>query len=234
METLERQTTVDARASAVSVYMNQVYMWMTAGLGLTALVAWQTASSPAVLQFIFSNTFIIIGLIIAQLGIVIALSAAVHRFSATTATAMFLFYSALTGVTLSSIFVIYTMGSIANAFLVTAGTFGAMSVYGTVTKRDLTGMGSFLFMGLIGLIIAMVVNIFLQSAMMDFVISGIGVLIFTGLTAYDTQKLRQFGMNAPLDDATALRRGAILGALTLYLDFINLFLMMLRLFGNRE
>jgi len=234
METLERQTTVDARASAVSVYMNQVYMWMTAGLGLTALVAWQTASSPTVLQFIFSNTFIIIGLIVAQLGIVIALSAAVHRFSATTATVMFLLYSALTGVTLSSIFVIYTMGSIANAFLVTAGTFGAMSVYGTVTKRDLTGMGSFLFMGLIGLIIAMVVNIFLQSAMMDFVISGIGVLIFTGLTAYDTQKLRQFGMNAPLGDATALRRGSILGALTLYLDFINLFLMMLRLFGNRE
>jgi len=234
MQTLQQQTTVDARASAVSVYMNQVYMWMTIGLGLTAFVAWQTASSPAILQFIFSNTFIVIGLVVAQLGIVIALSAAVHRFSAGTATAMFLFYAALTGVTLSSIFVIYTMGSIANAFLVAAGTFGAMSVYGTVTKRDLTGMGSFLFMGLIGMIIAMVVNIFLQSAMMDFVISGIGVLIFTGLTAYDTQKLRQFGMNAPLGDATALRRGAILGALTLYLDFINLFLMLLRLFGNRE
>jgi FtsH-binding integral membrane protein len=168
------------------------------------------------------------------LGLVIALSAAVHRFSAATATAMFLLCSGLTGVTLSSIFIVYTSGSIAAAFLTTAGTFGAMSVYGTVTKRDLTGMGSFLFMGLIGLVIAMVVNIFLQSAMMDFVISGIGVLIFTGLTAYDTQKLRQFGMNAPLDDTTAIRRGAILGALTLYLDFINLFLMMLRLLGNRE
>ena len=234
METLRQHTAVDARASAVSAYMNQVYMWMTAGLGLTALVAWQIASSPAALQFIFSNTLVLIGLVIAQLGLVIALSAAVHRFSAGTATAMFLLYSGLTGVTLSSIFVVYTMGSIANAFLVAAGTFGAMSVYGTVTKRDLTGMGSFLFMGLIGLIIAMVVNIFLQSAMMDFVISGIGVLIFTGLTAYDTQKLRQFGMNAPLGDTTALRRGAILGALTLYLDFINLFLMLLRLFGNRE
>ena len=234
METLHRQATVDARASAVSVYMNQVYLWMAAGLGLTALVAWQTASSPAALQFIFSNTIVVIGLVIAQFGLVIALSAAVHRLSAATATAMFLLYSGLTGVTLSSIFVVYTMASIANAFLVTAGTFGAMSVYGTVTKRDLTGMGSFLFMGLIGLVIAMLVNIFLQSAMMDFVISGIGVLIFTGLTAYDTQKLRQFGMNAPLDDATALRRGAILGALTLYLDFINLFLMLLRLFGNRE
>jgi len=235
METLQQQqTTVDARASAVSVYMQQVYMWMTVGLGLTAVVAWGTASSPAALRFIFSNTVVLVGLIIAQLGLVIALSAAVHRFSAATATAMFLLYSGLTGVTLSSIFVVYTSGSIANAFLVTAGTFGAMSVYGTVTKRDLTGMGSFLFMGLIGLVIAMVVNIFLKSAMMDFVISGIGVLIFTGLTAYDTQKLRRFGENAPLGDATALRRGAILGALTLYLDFINLFLMMLRLFGNRD
>ena len=214
--------------------MNHVYMWMTVGLGLTAFIAWQTASSQAALQFIFSNTLVLIGLIIAQLGIVIALSAAVHRFSASTATAMFLLYSCLTGVTLSSIFVVYTTGSIANAFLVTAGTFGAMSIYGAVTKRDLSGMGSFLFMGLIGLLIAMVVNIFLQSAMMDFVISGIGVLVFTGLTAYDTQKLRRFGMNAPLGDAAALRRGAILGALTLYLDFINLFLMMLRLLGNRD
>jgi len=234
MEKLQRQTTADARASAVSVYMNQVYMWMTLGLGLTALVAWQTASSPAALQFIFGNPLIIIGLIIAQLGIVIALSAAVHRFSASMATGMFLFYSCLTGVTLSSIFIVYTTGSIANAFLVAAATFGAMSVYGTVTKRDLSGWGSFLFMGLIGVLIAMVVNIFLQSAMMDFVISGIGVLVFTGLTAYDTQKLRQFGMNAPLDDPAALRRGAIMGALTLYLDFINLFLMLLRLMGNRN
>jgi len=214
--------------------MNQVYMWMTAGLGLTACVAWGTASSPALLQFIFSNVIVLIGLVVLQLGLVIALSAAVHRFSATTATAMFLLYSGLTGVTLASIFIVYTTASIASAFLVTAGTFGAMSVYGTVTKRDLSGMGSFLFMGLIGLVIAMLVNIFLQSAMMDFVISGIGVLIFTGLTAYDTQKLRQFGMDAPLGDTTALRRGAILGALTLYLDFINLFLMMLRLLGNRE
>jgi len=234
METFQQQATVDARASAVSVYMQQVYMWMTVGLGLTAFVAWGTASSPAALQFIFGNTVVLVGLVIAQLGLVIALSAAVHRFSAGMATAMFLLYSGITGVTLSSIFVVYTSGSIANAFLVTAGTFGAMSVYGTVTKRDLTGMGSFLFMGLIGLVIAMVVNIFLQSAMMDFVISCIGVLIFTGLTAYDTQKLRQFGMNAPLDDTTAIRRGAIMGALTLYLDFINLFLMMLRLFGNRD
>ena len=234
MDTLRQQTATDARASAIAIFMNQVYLWMTAGLALTALVAWQVASSPAILELVFSNSILLIGLVIAQFGLVIALSAAVHRFSATTATGLFLLYSALTGVTLSSIFVVYSMGSIASTFLVTAGTFGAMSVYGAVTKRDLTSMGSFLFMGLIGLVIAMVVNIFLQSDMMSFVISAIGVLIFTGLTAYDTQKLRQMGASAPLDDSTAIRRGAILGALTLYLDFINLFLMLLRLMGNRD
>ena len=168
-------------------------------------------------------------------GMVIALGAAIHKMSATTATAVFIAYSALTGLTLSSIFVVYPIGSIANAFLTATGTFLAMSVYGTVTKRDLTGMGNFLMMGLFGIIIASIVNIFLASSMMDFVISCIGVLIFTGLTAYDTQKLRAFGMNAPVDDATAMRRGALLGALELYLDFINLFLMLLRLFGgNRD
>jgi FtsH-binding integral membrane protein len=229
-----RQTTAGSRASVAAVFMNQVYLWMTAGLGLTALVSWQVASSPALLEIVFGNTLLLIGLVVAQLGVVFALSSAVHRFSAGTATALFLLYSALTGVTLSSIFVVYTAGSIAGAFLATAGTFAAMTVYGTVTKRDLTSMGSFLFMGLIGLVIAMLVNIFLQSSMLDFVISGIGVLVFTGLTAYDTQKLRRFGEGAPLDDGVAIRRGAILGALTLYLDFINLFLMMLRLFGNRE
>lgn len=232
MDTLHR--TADARVSAVAVYMNQVYLWMTAGLGLTAFVAWQVASSPAALQFIFSNTIVLIGLVIAQLGLVVALSAAIQRFSAGTATGLFLLYSALTGVTLSSIFVVYTSSSIANAFLVTAGTFGAMTFYGTVTKRDLTSLGSFLFMGLIGLFIAMLVNFFLKSTMLDFVISAVGVLIFTGLTAYDTQKLRRFGENAPLGDTAAVRRGAVLGALTLYLDFLNLFLMMLRLLGNRE
>ena len=147
---------------------------------------------------------------------------------------MFLLYSVLTGLTLSSIFIVYPIGSIANAFFSTAGMFLAMSIYGTVTKRDLTGMGNFLFMGLIGIIIASIVNIFLASSAMDFVISVCGVIIFTGLTAYDTNKLRQFGASAPLDDAVAIRRGAILGALTLYLDFINLFLMMLRLFGGNN
>lgn len=228
--TLSRSAT-----SAVSVYMRQVYGWMTAGLALTSVVAYAVASSPAVQMAIFSNSLIPIILIVAQFGLVIALSAAIHKMSGTTATGLFLLYSGLTGLTLSSIFVVYPIGSILNAFLSTTGLFLAMTVYGTVTKRDLTGMGNFLMMGLIGIIIASLVNFFLKSSMMDFVISCIGVIIFTGLTAYDTQKLREFGMAAPLGDSTAVRRGAILGALTLYLDFINLFLMLLRLFGgNRD
>lgn len=220
--------------SAVSAYMRQVYQWMTAGLALTTVVAYGVSTSPAIRDLILGNSLVMIGLIVAQFALVIALSAAVHKMSAGTATALFLLYSALTGAMLSSIFVVYPIASIANAFLVTTGTFLAMSVYGTVTKRDLTAMGSFLFMGLIGLIIAMLVNLFLKSSMMDFIISCLGVLIFTGLTAYDTQKLRRFGEAAPLDDGTAIRRGAIMGALTLYLDFINLFLMMLRLFGGNR
>ena len=228
------RTIAQSAVSAVSIYMRQVYMWMTAGLAITAVTAFAVASSPDLQMAILGNMAIMIALIVAQFGLVIALSAAVHKMSATTATAVFIAYSALTGLTLSSIFVVYPIGSIANAFLTATGTFLAMSVYGTVTRRDLTGMGNFLIMGLFG-IIASIVNIFLASSMMDFVISCIGVLIFTGLTAYDTQKLRVFGMNAPVDDATAMRRGALLGALELYLDFINLFLVLLRLFGgNRD
>lgn len=232
---MDRAMMQSRATSVVSVYMRKVYLWMTAGLALTALVAASLAAHPDTMLAILGNPISLILLVVAQLGLVIALSAAVHKMSATTATMLFLLYSGLTGVTISSIFVVYPMGSIANAFFATAGTFLAMSVYGTVTKRDLTGMGSFLTMGLFGIIIAMVVNIFLQSTMMDFIISCIGVIVFTGLTAYDTQKLREFGMAAPLEDGTAVQRGAILGALTLYLDFINLFLMLLRIFGgNRD
>lgn len=230
---MQTSRTLEARTlSVASVYMRQVYAWMTAGLGVTSVVALAVASSPSVQQVIFGNMLVMIALIVAQFGIVIAISAAVHKMSATTATGMFLLYSVLTGLTLSSIFVVYPIGSIANAFITAAGMFLAMSIYGTVTKRDLSGMGSFLFMGLIGLIIASIVNIFLASSMMDFVISVVGVIVFAGLTAYDTNKLRAFGAGAPLGDSTAIRRGAILGALTLYLDFINLFLMLLRFFGG--
>lgn len=221
--------------SAVSVYMRHVYQWMTAGLALTTVVAYGVAGTPAIRDAILGNSLVLILLVVAQFGLVIALSAAIHKLSAGAATGLFLLYSALTGAMLSSIFVVYPIASIGTAFLVTTGTFLAMTIYGTVTRRDLTGLGNFLFMGLIGIVIAMVVNMFLQSSMMNFIVSCIGVLIFTGLTAYDTQKLRRFGEAAPLEDGTAIRRGAILGALTLYLDFINIFLMLLQLFGgNRD
>lgn len=228
------RTIAQSGVSAASVYMRQVYQWMTVGMALTAAVAYGVASSPGLQQTILGNSLITVALIIAQFGLVIALSAAVHKMSGQTATGLFLLYSALTGAMLSSVFVVYPIASISNAFLTTAGTFLAMSLYGTVTKRDLTAFGSFLFMGLIGIVIAMLVNIFLQSTLMDFIITCLGVLIFTGLTAYDTQKLRRFGETAPLNDGTAVRRGAILGALTLYLDFINLFLLLLRLFGTNR
>lgn len=235
MQPIPRSMEQTSISSAVSVYMRHVYQWMTIGLAITAVVAYAAAGSPGFRQVILGNTISMILLVVAQFGLVIALSAAIHKMSAAMATGMFVLYSALTGVMLSSIFIVYPIASIGTAFIVTAGTFAAMSVYGTVTKRDLTSFGNFLIMGLIGILIAMVVNIFLKSGMMNFIISCLGVLIFTGLTAYDTQKLRNFGIEAPTEDALAMRRGAILGALTLYLDFINIFIMMLQLFGgNRD
>ena len=221
------------RADAVNAFMRGVYGWMSLGLILTASVAWFTAASPLGLT-ILQNPALLIGLVVAQFGLVIALSAAIHKFSGATASMMFAAYSALTGLTLSSIFYVYTGASIFQAFVVTAGMFGATSVYGMVTKRDLTGMGSFMFMGLIGIVIASEVNMFMQSSAMSFGISVIGVIVFTGLAAYDTQKLKYMGETMPMDDGTAVRRGTILGALTLYLDFLNLFLMLLRLLGSNR
>lgn len=215
----------------MNVFLRGVFNWMSLGLGLTALVAYSVATTPAIAQSIFSNPILFWGLILAQFGLVLGLSGAVHRMSAGTATGLFLLYSALNGVTLSSILMIYTAASIFKAFIVCTGMFAMMSVYGATTKKDLTAWGSFLFMGLIGIILASVVNIFMGSSALDFVISAIGVLIFTGLTAFDVQKLRAMGESAPMDDAVAIRRGTILGALTLYLDFINLFLFLLRFFG---
>lgn len=229
---MQREITQGAYESAISQYMRQVYGWMSAGLAITAVMAYAVAGTPAVSNVVLGNSIVLILLIVAQFGLVIALSAAIHKMSPMTATALFILYSALTGVTMSSIFLYYPIGKIGTAFLVASGMFLAMTVYGTVTKRDLSGMGTFLFMGLIGIIIAAIVNMFLKNGMMTFIISCVGVVVFTGMTAYDTQKLREFGSRAPLDDPGAVRRGAILGALTLYLDFINLFLMLLRLFGN--
>lgn len=230
METF--QTGIRNAADAASDYIRKVYGWMTAGLLITAVTAWYVARTPALYQAILGNTAIMIVLIIAQLGAVIALSFAVQKMSGSIATGIFVLYALLSGATISSIFIVYPIGAISNAFFTAAGMFLIMSIYGTVTKRDLTSWGSFLMMGLFGIIIAMIVNIFLKSNAMSFVISCIGVIVFTGLTAYDTQKLRAMGAEMDPYDGNNVRRWVIIGALTLYLDFINLFLMLLRLFGG--
>ncbi|MDX2494791.1 MAG: Bax inhibitor-1/YccA family protein [Desulfuromusa sp.] len=216
-----------------NTFFQKVYLWMTAGLAVTALASFLMLSSQPAQQFIFGNRLVFYGLIFAELGLVIAMSAAINRISAATATLMFLGYSALNGITFSAVFLIYTNSSIASAFLVTSGTFAAMSIYGYATKRDLTGMGSFLFMGLVGIIIASVVNMFLHSEMIYWITSYVGVFIFVGLTAYDTQKIKQIGQ-AGFANEEDRHKSAILGALRLYLDFINLFLMLLRIMGNRR
>ncbi len=209
--------------------IRQVYAWMGAGLALTSLLALVTVSSPALLNAVVGNRLLFYGLILGELGLVFVLSGAIARLSATAATLLFLGYSALNGVTLSVIFLVYTADSIASTFVITAGMFGAMSAYGYLTRRDITSWGSFLFMGLIGVVIASLVNIFLHSTAVSWVVSAIGVIVFTGLTAYDTWKIK-----ALATQGVGGRKPAILGALTLYLDFINLFLMLLRFAGDRR
>lgn len=225
---------VQQAGTGLQTYMAQVYGWMTCGLLLTAFVAWYAANTPAVLQMVFSSKITFFGLVIAQLGLVFVLSGMVHRLSGGAATTLFMLYSALTGLTLSSIFIVYSGESIASTFVITAGMFGAMSLYGYVTKRDLTGMGSMLFMALIGILLATLVNFWLKSEGLQLAITYIGVLVFVGLTAYDTQKLKNIGEELSVDDRDSFRKYSIMGALTLYLDFINLFLMLLRLFGSRR
>ncbi|WP_226569337.1 Bax inhibitor-1/YccA family protein [Mangrovibacter yixingensis] len=220
--------------TGLQTYMAQVYGWMTCGLLLTAFVAWYAAATPAVLMFVFSSQLIFFGLIIAQLALVFVLSGMVHKLSGAMATTLFMLYSALTGLTLSSIFVAYTYSSIASTFIVTGGMFGVMSLYGYTTKRDLSKFGSMLFMALIGIVLASVVNIWLKSTALMWAVTYIGVVVFVGLTAWDTQKLKSIGSQIDTRDSTNLRRYSIMGALTLYLDFINLFLMMLRILGNRR
>ncbi|WP_145601255.1 Bax inhibitor-1/YccA family protein [Yersinia frederiksenii] len=225
---------VERANSGIQAYMAQVYGWMTCGLLLTAVVAWYAANTPAVLSFIFSSQITFFGLIIVQLGLVFVISGMVNRLSGTMATSLFMLYSALTGLTISSIFIMYTSSSIASTFLIAAGMFGAMSFYGYTTKRDLSGMGSMLFMGLIGIVLASIVNIWLKSTALMWAVTYIGVLVFVGLTAYDTQKLKNMGAQLDANDKDGFRKYSIVGALTLYLDFINLFLMLLRIFGNRR
>ena len=219
--------------ATTNTFLQKVYLWMMVGLAMTALASAFMLSSQTAQQLIFGNKMVFYGLIFAQLGMVIAISAAINRMSAATATLMFVAYSALTGITFAAIFMMYTRSSIVSTFLVTAGTFGAMSLYGYVTKKDLTGFGSFLFMGLIGIVIASVVNIFLHSEMIYWITTYIGVFVFVGLTAYDTQKIKQIGQ-AGFANGEDQQKAAILGALRLYLDFINLFLMLLRIMGSRR
>jgi len=227
-----KQTQAQVR---VNEFIRSVYNWMAIGLGLTGLVAFYVSNSETLIRVIFGNQLIFFGLIIGELVLVFSISARVHKMQASTATSLFVLYAALNGATLSAIFLIYTKSSITSTFFICAATFVAASIYGMVTKRDLTSMGQFMFMGLIGIIIASVVNLFVRSSGMSLVVSYIGVIVFVGLTAYDTQKLRAMALSQPDGlDAGTIRKGAILGALALYLDFINLFLMLLRILGNRD
>lgn len=232
------QTSVTRSRTEVLVndFVRSVYNWMAVGLCLTGFVALYVSSNETMMRLIFGNPMIFFVLIIAELGMVFALAGAVNRMSAGTATSLFVIYSALNGVTLSFIFLAYTRTSIVSTFFICAGTFVACSIYGWTTKKDLTSWGGFLTMGLIGIIIASLVNIFIRSSAMSMIISYIGVIVFVGLTAYDTQKLKNMALTQPADaDGAVVRKGAILGALSLYLDFINLFLMLLRIFGaSRE
>ena len=226
----ERQWDVSA---AFPVLMRKVYVWMTLALVITGFTAYGVANSPGILQAIYSNSILMWGLIIAEFALVIGVSAAINRLSLTTATIMFILYSVINGALLSSIFVIYTASSIATVFFITAGTFGAMALIGYTTKTDLSSMGKILFMALVGLVIATLVNLFIKSSGFTLILSYVGVLIFVGLTAYDSQKIKQMLLQAP-DAGEGAQKIALLGALTLYLDFINLFLYLLRIFGKRE
>ena len=213
-------------------YMLGVYNYMAAGLAVSGIIAYFVSSSPAMLSTIYGNTALTWIVMLAPLAFILALSFGIQKMKASTVQALYWAFAITMGISLSSIFVVYTSASIARVFFITAATFGAMSLYGYTTKKDLTGWGSFLFMGLIGIIIAMVVNFFLASAALDFAISVIGVLIFVGLTAYDTQKIRN--EYSEFDSSEVATKKSVFGALRLYLDFINLMLMLLRLFGQRR
>jgi FtsH-binding integral membrane protein len=209
----------------VTVFLRSVYAWMCVGLGITAAVAFFVASSPELLRSIQRIPFGFFGLMLVELGLVVYLSARVDKMAAGTAAGLFALYSALNGITFSVILLAYTGESIAATFIVSAGMFGALALYGTTTSRSLAGWGQFLFMGLIGVVLASIVGMFWHNDAFQFVLGFIGVIVFTGLTAYDAQRLKQM--------AVALPSGK-LGSLTLYLDFINLFLMLLRFMGNRR
>lgn len=231
IETSQEQFDV---ASAQRTLFKNVYAWMALALVVTGLTAYYVANSPTILGMIFGSGAALIGLCIAQFALVIGLSAAINKISFTAAGIMFVVYSILTGITLSSILLVYTSESVALTFFVTAGTFGAMALYGTVTNKDLSGMGSILFMALIGLIIASVANWFFHSSGLAMIISYAGVLIFVGLTAYDAQKIKNMLSVYGSGVNEASMKIALMGSLELYLDFINLFLHLIRILGSRR
>ena len=225
-----REFSVEA---AFPVLMRKVYIWMTLALVITGITAYEVPTTPSIIMTIASNSALMWGLIIAEFVLVFAISGAINRLSLTTATLLFVLYSVINGATLSFIFLLYTATSITSVFFITAGTFAVMAFIGYTTKTDLTSMGKILFMALIGIIIATVVNMFVGSSTLQMIVSYIGVLVFVGLTAYDSQKIKQMLMMAP-DTGETSQKLALLGALSLYLDFINLFLYLLRIFGARR
>lgn len=220
-------------SSAFPALMRKVFVWMTLALAITGITAYGVASTPSLIMAILGNKALFWGLIIAELVLVFSVSGAINRLSLSTATLLFVLYSVVNGATLSVIFLAFSMTAIVKTFLITAGTFGVMALVGYTTKTDLTSMGKLLFMALLGLIIATVVNMFVRSSGFDLILSYVGVLIFVGLTAYDTQKIKHLLQLAP-DAGEHMQKLALLGALTLYLDFVNLFLYLLRIFGNNK
>jgi uncharacterized protein len=213
-------------------FITKVYGWMTLALAITGLVAIATASNPEILAAVF-GTPLLFGVIIGQLVLVVVLSAAIRKLSASVATGLFIVYSALTGLTFAMLFLVYTGESIGQVFFITAGTFGLVSAYGYVTKRDLTSIGNLAFMALIGIILASIVNIFLNSDTLYWILTIVGVIVFVGLIAYDTQRIKRMAYGVT-EDGEMQRKAAVIGALALYLDFINLFIRLLRLFGKRR
>lgn len=222
-----------ASSTVSRTFLFNVYNWMALGLAITALVSYFVARSETLMALFFGNPVLLIGVIIMQFVVVLALSFALNKIPPVVAVAAFFFYAALTGITFAALFIVYTGASIASTFFICAGMFAGVSVFGYITKMDLSGMGTFLFMALIGLILASVVNIFLSSSTLYWIISYAGVLIFVGLTAYDTQQIKKMSMNIDADSDQG-KRAAIFGALKLYLDFINLFLFLLRIMGDRR
>lgn len=218
---------------AFPALMRKVYLWMTLALVITGFTAFGIASNPGIVYAIFTNQMLFWGLIIAEFVLVIAINGAINRLSAAVATLLFVAYSIINGATLSVIFLAFTLQSIASVFFISAGLFGVMALIGYTTKIDLTSIGKLLFVGLIGIVLATVVNLFLGSSMLDMIVSYIGVAVFIGLTAYDSQKIKSMLYEADDVNEGTLKL-ALLGALTLYLDFINLFLMLLRIFGNNK